>query len=648
VAATHATAVPGAADPAAPAPETVLGAPLPPARRAALEGLRRGASPEALAERLGWSPGRVVREARAALMALEPERYAMLAPAEREQELARTLRGAPAAGDETARAGGATAAAEATAASPTAAKPEAVVLPERPARLESVLVEPGPADSDHCVVSDVRRALYLRIKRPQAELLARLDGSRTVDELAADPGVLEPRLVRPLLQRFAQIGLLEGTERPDTDRARRVRTADRTRIQFEVADPDALLDRARGLIRALGSPVALVTMLVILAAGLVAYGAGSNVDGLTGEFVGNPLVLGSVIVATVLTVMLHELAHAGAVKYHGGHVHRLGVMLFYVAPAMFCDTSDAWRFRRNGQRAVVSLAGIVAQLLVTALAGLPLLAPLGGDARAWITLFGIVNFGMCVLNAIPLVKLDGYWTLAALLDRPNLRGESVALAREHIRAAVFGLPRRSLPRLPAPLAHGLFGLACLLFAPLLVTSAVLHYQELLLGLGPLGAGLWLLLALLVAAGPARGLARAIQGAAAEGRGAAVRGAALVAVVLALAAAGATLVELPVTTEGDFRRLSARTVVVSLSETQRDRVRPGDRVRLTRGGLASSRTLARGRVVRAAGESGDVRVRLDRRVRLPRRGGAEVTGRPRPAPRWFADMYLAPPLRGLGL
>jgi putative peptide zinc metalloprotease protein len=521
------------AAPAVAGQRAAVGVPLPPARRAALEGLLRGTAPKALAEELGWSPGRVVREARAALLALEPARFAALSEPARDQELARALRGASATAQP----------AEADADAPAPATP---TISARPARLESVLVEPGPADGEHWVISDSRRGVYLRVKPAQAQLLARLDGSRTVDELASEPGPLDPRIVRPLIERFAQIGLLEGTDSPETNRLRRLRVSDRTRIQFEVADPDTLLDRARPLIRALGSPAALVAGLVVLALGLVAYGARSLPAGLTGGSVGDPLVLGSVIAATLVTVMLHELAHAAAVKYFGGHVHRLGVMLFYVAPAMFCDTSDAWRFRRKGQRAVVSLAGIGSQLVVVALVGLLLLAPVGDGARAWITLYGTVNAGMCALNAIPLVKLDGYWALAALLDRPNLRGESVALVREHARAAVFGLPRRALPRLPAPLAYGAFGLACQVFAPLLVVSTVLNYQGLLLGLGWVGASLWLLLAAFVVAGPVTGLKRAVAAAAAERRAAAARGVAIIVTALAVVVGATSLISVPLT------------------------------------------------------------------------------------------------------
>jgi putative peptide zinc metalloprotease protein len=523
---------------------------------------------------------------------------------------------------------------------PDAPSPPVTVIPERPRRHLDALIEEGPPGEAFFVVSDARRSIYLRLKAPQARFLESLDGERAVEEISAAPGELDARLVVPLLARFTQLGLLDGTEPMRSEaQAKRVRTGDKTRLQYTLADPDGLLDRLLPLIRALGSPAGLAAATLVCAVALVVFATRADLAALTGDYVADPLVIGTVILATLATVMLHELGHAGAVKYHGGHVHRLGFMLFYLAPAMFCDTSDSWRFPRRAQRAAVSLAGIGVQLVVTALVVLLLALPLGDWLTAWITLYAFINFGMCMLNAVPFVKLDGYWTLVAVSDRPNLRAESTGLVREHVRRAIFGL-RRPLQPLPVPWAHFVFGLACLLFAPLLVSVVVLRYQGWALQLGWIGASCWLLLAMLVVMAPCHGLATAVRGAWAERPAAGARGVALIAVLAAALVGGLWLVPVRLTVEGDFNRTGPRTVQVELPEARSASVRVGDRVALDDGSFAAPKPVGDGTVVALDGDRASAGV--DRVVYAA--GHARVNGRERPAPVWFFETYVLPPFR----
>jgi putative peptide zinc metalloprotease protein len=650
-------------------PRSASIAPLPPARRVAFERLVQGHSPDAVAAELGWSRARVIREASAAAMAVQPDLLARLTDAERDAEIRHLLgldRAAAANGaSPPAAVNGASPPATADAASPPAAagssppagagtppapaagsspptgangaSPPVLSIPEQPRVHPGLLIEEGPPGEGHFVVSDAKRAIYLRLKAPQAAFLASLDGTRAVDGLA--PEGLDQRLVLPLLARFTQLGLLEGTEPPAKEK--RVRAGDRTRIQYTLADPDRLLDRLLPLIRLLGSPAGLIAATLACAAALIVFAVRADLAALTPGFVGNPFVIATVILATLGTVMLHELGHAGAVKFHGGHVHRLGFMLFYLAPAMFCDTSDSWRFPRRAQRAAVSLAGIGVQLVVTALVVLLLALPLPGDLNAWITLYAFINFGMCMLNAVPFVKLDGYWTLVAVSDRPNLRAEATGLVREYVRRALFGL-KRPLKPMPVPWAHAVFGLACIGFAPLLVITIVLRYQGWALGLGWIGASCWLLLAVLVLLGPLNGTLRAIASARAESPRAALRGVILATAVLAALLAGLSLVKVPLSAGGDFTRTGPRTATVDLLDARAPLIAAGDRVDLDDGSFAAPRVLGAGTVERV--EDGRAQIRLDRSLDTGS-GHAHIRGEARPATLWFLDMYVVPPFRG---
>jgi Zn-dependent protease len=124
-----------------------------------------------------------------------------------------------------------------------------------------------------------------------------------------------------------------------------------------------------------------------------------------------------VYIALLATNVLHEMAHAAACKHYGGRVERIGVMLMYLQPVLYCDVSDSWRFPDTRHKIVVAAAGLVLQLVLAALAG-----------TAWVFsgapvlyVFAAVNLALIVLNLIPFVKLDGYWMLVHKLGEPNLR-----------------------------------------------------------------------------------------------------------------------------------------------------------------------------------------------------------------------------------
>lgn len=617
-------------------------APLTSGRQVALDGLLAGRPAADVGSPLGWSAERVRREAGAALIAHDPVRLATLEGPQRRQELARLLEHG--SEDEPAGERPRQPAAQEAASTQDADPAETVAVPERPAVASTVLLEEGPAGTDHYVVSDAGRAIYLRMRPEPAQFLRSLDGSRDVDELEQRCGTLDPSLVRPLLWRLAQIGLLEGFDPETTDRTRaRVRAADRTRIQLSLANPDVLLSRALPLFRALGSPAGLALGAVVLAGGLLAFAAAAEVEAITTSFATDPVVLVTLVVAVLATVALHELGHAAAVKFHGGRVHRMGVMIFYVAPAMFCDTSDAWRFHRPGQRVAVSLAGIAVQLVVTALVSLLLLAPLGDGLRAWVTLYAIANVGMCVVNLIPLVKLDGYWALVALVDRPNLRADALGLVRDQARRLAFGLVPERPRTLSAPGAHLLFGLAALAFGPLLVLSVLLQYQGLLLGLGAAGAATWLLIAALVVAGPVAGLVRAVRAAAAQSPGAARRGVAVIVGAVLVTGVVTALASVPTRAEGEFARLAPTGVRVELPA---GKARVGDLVELTDSSLMAPTALAEGEVRATREGEADVAVRGVPPGGLPAQGRARITVEERRLPAWLLHTYLVTPVEAL--
>jgi putative peptide zinc metalloprotease protein len=612
--------------------------PLSRTRHALVRALRAGATPEQAASRTGWSPERVRREAIAAVEALAPPTEAGLAAGERRRIAARLLTGrdgraeslAPAAAVWAARAA---AALERVAPAPA---PRAGV-PERPRLGADVEIEPPAPAAGFRVVHAGCSGTYLRVELPQARLLESLDGSRTAEELERAGGVPAP-MVRPLLARFAALGLLEGTERADAERrGRRVRGRATGAVQLKVGDPSALLERARPLIRRVASPAGLLAGGLAALAGPIALAARTDAGLLTGDRLQDPVLVGTLVVALLLTALAHELGHAIAVVAFGGRVRRMGLMLFYLLPAMFCDTSDAWRFPYRRQRVTVAFAGMAAQLAVVGLVCQVLWLPLGEAARAWLLLYAIANAGIIVTSLVPLVKLDGYWALAAAVDRPNLRPDGIRRAGAWARRLAFGDPVGRRDRHEAALVA--FGVAAALFAPALLAYALLRWHDLLLEAGAAGAALWLIALGLVLARPLAAAWTALRARPAPR-------ALAFCVALPLVLVGVAL-QLPVASSahGSFDR-SGEPPGRALVDIQSGDVRPGDRVDLGTRSLIS-RTVATGTVV---GTSAGARVivALDPGGRLARRGDATVHLGRRPAGAWLWSTYVVGTARALGL
>jgi CRP-like cAMP-binding protein len=130
------------------------------------------------------------------------------------------------------------------------------------------------------------------------------------------------------------------------------------------------------------------------------------------------------IPAYALLIILHEIGHGLGVKAIGRKVESVGVGWYWFSPVAFVDTSDSWAGTR-AQRVLVSASGLAMNLLLAAIASaVAYFAPLPIVAvAAW--QFALTSYIGVIENLNPLLEFDGYYILADLLDRPNLRRQSL-------------------------------------------------------------------------------------------------------------------------------------------------------------------------------------------------------------------------------
>jgi len=149
----------------------------------------------------------------------------------------------------------------------------------------------------------------------------------------------------------------------------------------------------------------------------------------------------------VVLKVAHEFGHAYACKRFGGHVPEMGVYLILCTPCAFVDTSAAWGFTRKRERLAVNLAGMYVEIAIAAIALLCWSVATPGVGREClhnvVILASVVTIGF---NINPLMRYDGYYALADLIEIPNLRARSQAYATAVLKRGLFGVPVPNPPK----------------------------------------------------------------------------------------------------------------------------------------------------------------------------------------------------------
>lgn len=205
----------------------------------------------------------------------------------------------------------------------------------------------------------------------------------------------------------------------------------------------------------------------------------------------------------VLAKVCHELGHAVAATHHGIRVGKFGLLFFFLAPLPFVDVTDAWKLESKWKRIQIGLAGVYVELAMAAIAAwVWWLSPseiVGHLAAQFCLVAGPVTL---LVNANPLLRLDGYYVLSDLTGIQNLRmhgRKQLGSVVNHILMGTDSEPSLLKGwRRPFATCHALCSVAfqCIWMTGLVV--AISHWMQ---GLGMIIAVaaimLWLILPLLI-------------------------------------------------------------------------------------------------------------------------------------------------------
>ncbi len=312
------------------------------------------------------------------------------------------------------------------------------------------------------VISTKTNAAHMRINSAAYYLFRQFNGERTVEDIwndslaALDDDAPTQDEVVGLLSELFDATAVDFQQQSDVDqlfdnhRSQQARNAKSKHLnplfmRFTLFDPDKLVQRMLPALQGLFSRNMLIAWVALCLVSLVAaaYSA-ADIGRALGEDLTSARNLIIMWFVFPLMKLLHELAHALAVRRWGGEVHEFGVALLVLLPVPYVDASESAGFANKYRRMAVAGAGIVVESSLACLALLVWVAVEPGlvrDIAFNVMLTGSVS---CLLfNGNPLLKFDSYYVLSDAIEIPALASRSSRYLLYLIQRYAFGMVVRS-------------------------------------------------------------------------------------------------------------------------------------------------------------------------------------------------------------
>lgn len=355
-----------------------------------------------------------------------------------------------------------------------------------------------------CVLQDLTMERFLRFSPAVSLMINFMDGQRTVDEIwrygcshLGDEAPTQDEMIQLLTQLY-RADVLQCDVTPDAAELLQ-RHDEQTRRQwqsrifsffswrFPLFDPERLLRRLMPAVRPLFGWFGAIVWLAVVLPALVL--TATHWSDLTMNVLDHVLVPENLLFLWLLFPLIkafHEFGHAFATQAFGGEVHEMGVMLLVLTPVPYVDASSAWAFRNKWKRVLVGAAGMVVELFLAALALFIWLSAEPGIVRglAYNAIF-IAGISTILFNANPLLRYDGYYILADLIEIPNLRPRASAYLGYLCERYLFG--SHSAEATPATAAEKVWfvgwGVLSFFYRIMVVLAILLYLGERLFSLG---------------------------------------------------------------------------------------------------------------------------------------------------------------------
>ncbi len=150
-----------------------------------------------------------------------------------------------------------------------------------------------------------------------------------------------------------------------------------------------------------------------------------------------------------VTKICHEFGHGLSCKHFGGECHEMGIMILVLTPCLYCNVSDSWMLPSKWRRAAIGAAGMYVEIVLASIATFIWWFSEPGllNYLALNTMF-IASVSTLLFNANPLLRYDGYYILADLMEIPNLRQKATSILSRKMGEWLLGIEPPEDPFLP--------------------------------------------------------------------------------------------------------------------------------------------------------------------------------------------------------
>ena len=299
------------------------------------------------------------------------------------------------------------------------------------------------------LLSDPVSQRFHRVTPRVWQVLSLFDGQRTLDDIwdaacvliecADAPHPLEPGIAvtqtelvqlvstlhaNDLLRSQVSPDVSEVFERHQRQERMRVKQAwlNPMSLRLPLLHPDAWFDKHAALARLLFTwPMLIVWLVLVTPAGFLAWHHWAELTENLSDRVLSASNLALLWFIYPIVKSIHEWAHGMAVKAWGGTVREVGIMFIFFSPVPYVDASASYRFSSKWARATVAAAGILAELVLGALAMYVwVLAQPGLVTALAFNVVLIAGVSTLLINGNPLMRYDGYFIACDVLELPNL------------------------------------------------------------------------------------------------------------------------------------------------------------------------------------------------------------------------------------
>ncbi|MCE5266546.1 MAG: hypothetical protein LLG00_01490 [Planctomycetaceae bacterium] len=320
------------------------------------------------------------------------------------------------------------------------------------------------------VVKDPIGLSYYRFQEEEFAILQMLDGETSLDEIKDrfEADFPPQKITLEELQQF--LGMLHRSGLVLADLAGQgrqlgKRRSERKRKQFLAAaanvlcirfkgfDPERFLNWLYKYLRWFFSPWAVATSCLLALAALLLVAVQFDVfRAKLPEFHQFFSIHNAFLLALTLgvTKVLHEFGHGLSCTHFGGECHEMGVMILVLTPCLYCNVSDSWMLPSKWRRAAIGAAGIYVELVLASVCtflwwfSYPELL----INKLCLNVMFVCSVSTVIFNANPLLRYDGYYILADLMEIPNLRQKATTILGRKLSEWCLGMELPEDPFLP--------------------------------------------------------------------------------------------------------------------------------------------------------------------------------------------------------